>query len=308
MNNKNHSPKRWHYHNLNRMFWINSIRKVVPHLPDFIVTLARYLTITICFFYMTKERRAMLSNLFFFTKKPLIKRVWLAFKLLNKYAIQLVAFSIHDKFSDDFWKLKVQENMKYQTQIQKALKMGRGLILISAHLGCWEFGKHVLAMKNTKVNMVMVPAEDNSVEDYWNDLRSREGLSIINLKASPFASIEILSALENNEIVVLHGDRIMNKNTAKCNFFGKEAYFPTGPVELARISKAPVLAAFIIIEKGGNYRVIVDDSIKMKWTGNRNKDVFNNLQQIVSLLEKYVSKYPTQFYAFYDFWRKPDFL
>lgn len=296
--------KRWHFHNLNREFWFNAIRTVVPHVPGFVLSPIRFFISALCFLALSKERRASLSNLKRITGKNLLVCIWYNILLLDNYAKQLVIFVLHDSYPDDYWNGKVKQDLTQVAKITTALERGKGLILISAHLGSWEMGKHVLAIRKERVNMVMVPAEDNAMEEHWNKFRARSGLNIINLKASPFASLEIINALRNNEIVAIHGDRIASQAAVHVEFFGEPVPFPSGPIELARITGAPVLGAYIIIDKDGYFHVEVDDTLELNWTGDRKKDVPLNVQKMAKMLEKYVRKYPTQWYAFYDFWNQ----
>jgi len=260
------------------------------------------------FFFLLarEERRVNMKNLMHITGKSWVQCIFCCIRLYNNFAIQLVAFLHHDYYTDEYWQEKVIQKPEYISKVHRALEKGRGLILISAHLGCWELGKHVLPDRNVKVNMVMVPTEDSAMEDLWIKFREREGLKIINLKESFFSGVEILDALRRNEIVVLHGDRIFSESAMQADFFGKKAYFPRGPVELARLSGAEVMSAFIFVEKNKTFRVIVDDGLDFIWTGDKKKDVQMNIQKMASMLEKYVALYPDQWHAFYDFWRIPD--
>ncbi|MBN2382833.1 lysophospholipid acyltransferase family protein [bacterium] len=294
--------KLWHFHNLNRQFWISAIQRVVPHAPCWFVTLGRSISVLLCFVYMRQERRGCLHNLKQITGQSRFKCVIMALQLLNNYAKQLVVFALHDWYTDDYWqKTVIQEPEQYQ-KVTRALELGRGVILISAHLGSWELGKHVLADKKTKVNMVMVPSDDPTIEDFWNRFRARDGLQIINLKSSPFAAVEILDALRRNEIVLLQGDRTFNHSCLRAPFFGKPALFPTGPIVLARMSKAPVLGAFVVIESEDSFRVIVDDTLDFSWTNDKQADIERNVARMAVMLETIIQRYLTQWYTFYNFW------
>ncbi|MFC1852002.1 hypothetical protein ACFL27_17555 [candidate division CSSED10-310 bacterium] len=300
--------KRWHYHDLDRRFWIDAIRTVVPHIPAWFLSLSRFIGAVICFFYMRRERQAIMSNMKRITAKSWAKRVWLTISLLHNYAKQLVSFAIHDKFSDVYWQQSVTTEGGLHEKIDQALQKGKGLLLNSAHLGNWEIGKHILPMRSTKVNMIMVPSENSDMEEYWNEFRAQSGLHIIDLKESEFAALEILGALRNNEIVLIHGDRVVNHACIQVPFFGQKAYFPTGPIELVRITGAPFMSVFFLIDKKDKYTVILDDSLQLEWSGNRKADVEKNVAQMARMYEQYITQYPTQWYAFYDFWQLPPAL
>ena len=116
------------------------------------------------------------------------------------------------------------------------------------------------------------------------------------------AAKNIADALAKNEIVAMLGDRATKTNRMRIKFFGKEAYFPTGAIILSLLTGAPIVPGFVIYKGKGKYYGVAEKPIYAKETGNREKDIKETLEKIIKVFEKYIRKYPDQWYNFYPFW------
>ncbi len=173
---------------------------------------------------------------------------------------------------------------------------GRGLIVATAHLGNWELGGRLLAMKGGRATHVVLSAEeDPSVEAFLR--RDANGVRFVTREA-PTASLALLAALRRNEIVAVQGDRATGgRADVRVPFFGDAAAFPLGPFLLARASGAPVLPAFCVLGENATYRIYLEAPI---WVGGGGEEI--GLHQLVAVIQRYVSAHPDQWFNFFDFW------
>jgi KDO2-lipid IV(A) lauroyltransferase len=116
----------------------------------------------------------------------------------------------------------------------------------------------------------------------------------------------VLRALESNAIVAMQGDRDFNNTGVPVSFFGKEAYFPRGPMRMAMATGAKVLPAFILRRPDGRYRAVIEEPLEIdRGGGDRDAALKRNLERYVAILERYVRANPEQWYCFYPFWNDP---
>jgi KDO2-lipid IV(A) lauroyltransferase len=118
-------------------------------------------------------------------------------------------------------------------------------------------------------------------------------------------TLSVLRALRSNGIVAMQGDRDFDNTGVAAPFFGREAYFPRGPLRVAMASGAIVLPAFIVRLPDGRYRAIVEGPLLIETAGDRDAALRTNVQRYVAILERYVRQYPEQWYCFYPFWDDP---
>ena len=182
---------------------------------------------------------------------------------------------------------------------------GKGVLLLTAHLGNWEVGGLMLAQVRQPIHVVLVPDIFPGVERERRRLHERSGVTEIRVDSSFVPTLSVLRALSENAIVAMQGDRDFDNTGVALPFFGREAFFPRGPLRVAMASGATVLPAFIVRVPDGRYRAIVEAPLPIETSGDRDEALRENLRRYAALLERYVREYPDQWYCFYPFWDDP---
>lgn len=185
------------------------------------------------------------------------------------------------------------------TELEKALSAGRGLVVLTAHLGNWELAGRTLARDGARPTHVVVAAEaDPAVERF---LRGGGAPVRFVTLSGPRTSLELLTALRRGEIVALQGDRALGtRGDVSQPFFGAPASFPMGPFTLARAARAPVVPAFCLLDRDRRYRIVAGPPSVVN-----GGDEAAVLGRWVGVLETMVRRHPTQWFNFYDVWSPP---
>lgn len=197
------------------------------------------------------------------------------------------------------------EGVSGYSHIVEGRLSGKGVILLTAHLGNWEVGGLMLAQVRQPIHVVLVPDIFPGVERERRRLHERYGVTEIRVDRSIAPTLAVLRALGRNAIVAMQGDRDFDNTGVAVPFFGREAYFPRGPLRVAMASGATVLPAFIVRLPDGRYRAIVEGPLPIETRGERDAALAVNLERYVAILERYVREYPEQWYCFYPFWDDP---
>jgi KDO2-lipid IV(A) lauroyltransferase len=182
---------------------------------------------------------------------------------------------------------------------------GRGVLLLTAHLGNWEVGGLMLAQMKQPIHVVLVPDIFPGVERQRRRLHEASGVTEIRVDRSFVPTLSVLRALSENGIVAMQGDRDFDNTGVAVPFFGREAFFPRGPLRVAMASGATVLPAFIVRMPDGRYRAIVEGPLPIENGEDRDAALRANLGRYVAILERYVREYPEQWYCFFPFWNDP---
>lgn len=182
---------------------------------------------------------------------------------------------------------------------------GKGVLLLTAHLGNWEVGGLMLAEVRQPIHVVLVPDIFPGVERARRRLHERAGVTEIPIDNSAGPTLSVLRALEQNGIVAMQGDRDFNNTGIAVPFFGRPAYFPRGPFRVAMATGAAVLPAFIRRVPDGRYRAILEEPLEIVRGGDRDAALRTNVSRYVAILERYVRENPEQWYCFYPFWDDP---
>jgi lauroyl/myristoyl acyltransferase len=177
-----------------------------------------------------------------------------------------------------------------------AIAEGRGLVLVTAHLGNWELGGRLIASRLKRPTHVIVAAEaDPGVERFL-----RGGDSPINFvrRGDPRAMMPLVGALRRGEVVALQGDRALGtRGDVTVDFFDAPAAFPLGPFVLARAAQVPMVPAFCLLGHDLRYTVVIAEPIHV-----RLGEETAALARWARILETAVRRAPEQWFNFFDVW------
>ena len=181
------------------------------------------------------------------------------------------------------------------------LNSGQGVVMIGAHIGCWEAGAGFFGGYGKRINIVMLDAEHKQIKEVLDENAcSENNYKIIPLNQDIIeAMVQIKIALNNGEYICFNGDRYMAEdNLTKVEFLGAEAQLPTGPFKIATKCRVPIVFYYAMRESGCSYRFIFEEPVMEK-----RGSIESLVEQYRASLERVVTKYPRQWFNFYDFWR-----
>ena len=208
--------------------------------------------------------------------------------IIDKVAI---ASGMLDKFTYDF---DGAEN------ITNLLKVGKGGILISAHVGNFEIAEFFFEKLETssQIHLVTTDAEHAEIKNYLEQVTSKSTIKFIIVNDDLSHIFHINNALTNGDLVCFTGDRFFkDQKTLTAAMFNKEADFPAGPFLLASRMKVPVLFVYVMKEKAMHYHLSALTSQVVK------RDAEALLKDYIRTVESVLSKYPLQWFNYFDFWK-----
>jgi predicted LPLAT superfamily acyltransferase len=180
---------------------------------------------------------------------------------------------------------------------------GKGGLLLSAHIGNWEIAGHLLKRLNTTINIVMYDGEDVHIKAYMEKVTGGRNMNLILIKEDLSHIYAINEALAKNQLVCMHADRYMEGNkTIEAEFLGAPALFPAGPFILAACLNVPVSFVFSFKESAKHYHFYAGKPLR--YQGRDRKEKTNQaFADFVSEMENKISKYPEQWFNYYNFWK-----
>ncbi|HQV52125.1 MAG: lipid A biosynthesis acyltransferase [Flavobacteriales bacterium] len=177
----------------------------------------------------------------------------------------------------------------------------KGGLLLSAHVGNWEFASHFLKGHPGKVNIVLLTAEDERIKAVMENELSPASFNMIPLSKDMSHVFKMNNALMDGEVLCMHGDRnLPGSRVYTADFLGAPAEFPAGPFALAAAHKVPVCIPFVIRTGPMKYSFFGSDQIP---PGTSRDEIF---KRYVQEFEAIVKKYPLQWFNYYDFWQHAD--
>lgn len=189
-------------------------------------------------------------------------------------------------------------------------QMADGGLLISGHIGNWEIAGQLLNRLEKRINIILFDAEHERIKGFLSGVMTNRSVNFIVIRNDYAHLAEIRQAFENKEIVAMHGDRFIEGNrTVAIDFLGKPAHFPIGPLNMAAKFKVPVSFVFALKETSSHYHFYATPLLNIAYSRNlaiRDHNLGEAVKVYVRKLEEMVSKYPLQWFNYYDFWALPE--
>jgi predicted LPLAT superfamily acyltransferase len=231
-----------------------------------------------------------------FGKWGSLSRIYRNYYLFGQSLIDkvVVMAGIPQKFSFDF---------DGEQNLHKMVEMGKGGLLLSAHIGNWEIAGHLLIRLGTRIHIVIFDGEQQQIKQYIDSVSGKKNVQLITLKTDLSHIYEISDALKNNELVCMHADRFLEGNkTISSLFFGEKAKFPMGPFVLASKFRVPFSFVFAMKETNLHYHFYAGPVKEFpdKANGGRIQEMVDDF---ASQMENKVKQYPEQWYNYYNFWQ-----
>jgi KDO2-lipid IV(A) lauroyltransferase len=189
-----------------------------------------------------------------------------------------------------------------EERLQRALAGNKGLIVVSAHLGNWEFGmQYGACLIDKPIIGVAKRIQPEFINQWLHKCRTRFGTRIIYKKG---ALPDMRQALRRNEIVLLLVDQSRRKEGVDVKFFGHRVPATPAAAFLGLRCSSPVLPIFCIREKSGQLTIHIEEPIIARSTGDLRADVQANTQLITDAVEQMIRRYPEQWFWVHKRWKK----
>jgi Kdo2-lipid IVA lauroyltransferase/acyltransferase len=223
-------------------------------------------------------------------------------KIARQVFINLVqiVFEIAESLKLDDKDLFKQFKIDGCHHLKKAYEKGRGVLVLTAHLGNWELLSVLAGMIEFPMSVVVRPLDFEPLDHYVHNLRSRFGGKMIPKQRS---FRKIIRRLARGEAVYL----LMDQNVdwyegVFVDFMGHRACTNKGMALLALKTGAPVVPVFMVREKSGLRAEFGPEVVTVK-TGDRQKDIEINTQEYNRVIENIIRRYPDQWFWIHQRWK-----
>lgn len=187
-------------------------------------------------------------------------------------------------------------------QFSSARSEGRGVLLVTPHLGNWELGTVLLKREGVRPLVLTAPEPGGRFTELRAEARARQGVDTLVVGEDPFAFVEVIRRLQDGGMVALLLDRPPEATGVSVEFLGRPFRASVAAAELARASGAAVLPVYIVRE-GQEYRAYALDPVAYdrRALGSREERIaFTG--RILRAFEPAVRQFPDQWFHFVPVW------
>lgn len=201
---------------------------------------------------------------------------------------------------NDYVELPEKDRQIYEGSIQE----GRGVLLATGHVGNFELMARRLGLIGYPSSVVAKVSSDPHMTAFIDRLRRNGGYKMIwrgqGPKGAAFQAIK--DAIHRGEPIGMLIDQDTKGHGRFVNFFGRQAFTPSGIADLALETGCAVITAFIHRKPAGGH-VITVERIEVPGTGDRDADAQVLLQRLTDSVEATIRTEPCAWPWFHDRWK-----
>lgn len=190
-------------------------------------------------------------------------------------------------------------------ELKALLSEGQGLILVTAHVGCWQLAMSSLTALSTPVSLLIHREEGDLDRHFFEHGQGGPPYRIIDPAGELGGTLEMLQVLKDGEVLCIMGDRVLGgeAGTIRVDFLGAAVELPFSPYKLASATKAPLAVIFPYQNEAGGYALQVAKIIRVPENLGRAANAYRPYAAaFASALEEFVAAHPYQFFNFFDMW------
>ena len=277
---------------------------IVPYLPQRLVQRIALAVGWLAYALLTAPRRQVIENL------RHVPRLAADPKQLRRAARQVFGNSLLNYV--DFFRLRtitLAELADYWRvtgleQLDAALEKGHGCVLVSGHLGNFDYAlREFTGNLGYNLTVTQEHLKPERLHQLVMQTRNIPGLSFAPVD-SPSGLRQLFAALHRNEVVIIAADRDIQGNGEEVPLFGAPARLPIGAIQLARRTGAALLGVFPHRDglAHGRGEIVALPALTPEEEAAESDPLRRDLRRVAKLLEQQIERNPEQWVIFAPIW------
>lgn len=185
--------------------------------------------------------------------------------------------------------------------VEDALRVGRGAILVTAHVGNWELHGVAHGFLLGPIGLVARPLDNPGLDERLCRFRRRPGNTVIYKKRALPQVLRLLR--ENRAVAILIDQNVQAGDGVFTDFFGRKAATTTVAAALALKTGCALVPAHSELGADGRYRLVYEAALPFSPTGDRAADLQRLTQRLTSVIEGWVRARPGQWLWLHRRWK-----
>lgn len=184
----------------------------------------------------------------------------------------------------------------------KARDRGKGVLVLTGHLGAWELSSFYHSLMGYPMGMVIRRLDNPLVDQFVNNIRCQHGNRVIH--KDDFARGLIASMRAGETVGILMDTNMTPPQGVFVPFFGVEACTASGMARVAQRTGAAVVPGFLLWHQEENgYVLHFGEELPVAATGNPAEDAVNNTAIFTATIERYIRQFPEQWLWMHRRWK-----
>jgi KDO2-lipid IV(A) lauroyltransferase len=179
---------------------------------------------------------------------------------------------------------------------------GRGVLVLTGHLGAWELSSFYHSLAGYPMGMVIRRLDNPLVDRFVNRIRCQHGNRVLH--KDDFARGLLGSMRAGETVGILMDTNMTPPQGLFVPFFGVPACAASGLARVALKTGAAVLPGFLLWEESEQQYVLrFGPELALAATGNTEADIMDNTARLTAVLEEVIRQYPSQWLWMHRRWK-----
>ncbi len=191
-------------------------------------------------------------------------------------------------------------NVKGLEYLEQARAIGKGVLVVSCHMGSYEVVAAIWSATLTPVSFFAEELEPRPLFEWYRDTRARLGISVLPLNLAGLR--RVTQALHDNEMVITAIDRDITGTGHKMPFFGRPAPIPFGPAALALRLGTPIFPVCVYRLPDDSYMAEGAPLVIATPTDDHRADEVRVTGEVLRQIEEFIRRHPDQWHVPHKIW------
>lgn len=190
------------------------------------------------------------------------------------------------------------------SELEKALALNKGVLMLSLHLGHGDMAISNLALKGIQMSVISKHFKYSWLNDFWFGTRKKFGVRFIDPHGRN-TSFDILKALRNKDAVIFVIDQYMGPPYGlETTFFGIKTGTAYGLALFALKTKVPVVPVYTYRDEQMRNHIVALPPVEFEESPTKDETLLNMTQKYNHILEEIIRKYPEHWLWLHRRWKK----
>ena len=243
------------------------------------------------FYVVRLRRKVVLNNLSIALPDQREKHYNIAKCSYKSFGANIVEF-LHLSNVSKMSKETVLDAMKIDgwNNYTRALAKGKGVIVVTAHIGNFDMLASASALKGVSLGIVSKDLSNSSINSYW--MKIREGYGVKIFKSTDARGL--LKWLKDGNVLGLVTDQRIGESMGgiMVPFFGRNVWTSPAAANLASHTGAVLLPVVSHRVAPGKHEMLIETPLNLSFDRTGKVDITSTMTSVNRQLEKWIKKYP----------------
>ena len=233
------------------------LMEIISFFPYiFVIFFAKIIGVLMFYVAMHSKKVAFLKQAF--PEKSYLERRLIARRSMKSMLMTFAEFIKASRMSDE----QILKRVKIEGRdiFDKALEEKKGVVVITGHIGNWEYIASYFGIKGYNPSVIVRPLDNPKLDAYMKSWREKRGVKCIARKGN---LKDIFYTLRENKAVAFLCDQNYIDGIY-VDFFGEKCATAVGPIAVAMKTKAPIVIMYDVPDRYGHHKIVVSEMMHIE--------------------------------------------